>query len=765
MFVKEARSARRMTLKTVLPFLFLLLSSRLFAQSLGVNEADYGLNVRRSIGPIVLDGRLDEAAWDKADTVSNFWQFFPYDTIRAGARTRVRVLFDAEFLYIAAECYQPRRYVVTSLKRDFARGQSDLFEVNIDPFGDKLNGFNFAASPYGVQREGLITNGQEFATDWDNKWYVRVGNAADRYTVEMAIPFKTLRYKQRQTGDGPDVWLINFIRSDIARNEQSAWAPIPLNFTGQALAFSGRLIWEHPPPSPGANVSLIPYGLAETGRDYQSGIPPRRGVNAGFDVKVAVTPSLNLDLTVNPDFAQVEVDQQVTNLSRFELFFPERRQFFLENSDLFGSFGTSVTNPFFSRRIGLVRNPRTGFNERVPILAGLRLSGRLDRNWRVGVLNMQTGRRSLADSVTLPPINYGMLAVQRRISTRSFLSALLVNKDPVGIMPAGAAQPYNRVAGLEYSLASTNNQWRGKAFYHRSFSPDRPAQPYAVGALLFVDKPAVNGRVGVYDIGDNFRADVGYVPRASLLKFHGEVFRVLFPKGRLGRHINRFYLGPNWDFIYGKRQNRLIDWDAGLFGGITMQNQSQLSFVFLRWDYTYLFSPFDPSNTGGVALPANTSYLYFSHRLTYVSNVRKPFFYSFNGRYGQYFNGRITQLHTVLSYRQQPYGVFSLDFTYNGIRLPAPHSQSDLLLIGPKVDLSFTRSLFLTAYVQYNNQINNVNTNIRFQWRYKPVSDLFVVYTDNYFAYETLDDDNRLMRAWQPKNRALVVKFTYWLNL
>ncbi|WP_165840992.1 DUF5916 domain-containing protein [Larkinella punicea] len=749
-------------MKNVFLFLFLLLSRCLVAQPLSVNETDYALTIRRATEPVKLDGQLDEADWQLADSVGNFRQFFPYDTANAESRTVVRVLFDGNFLYVGAVCYQPRRYVVTSLKRDFLRGQSDLFEVNLDPFRDKLNGVNFAVSPYGVQREGLITNGQEFTTDWDNKWYVRVTNDDDRYTVEMAIPFKTLRYKLQ---DGQNVWLINFIRSDITRNEISAWAPIPRNFNGQALAFSGRLVWAEPPPRPGSNVSLIPYTLVETGHDFQSDIPTRQGVNVGFDAKVAVTPSLNLDLTVNPDFAQVEVDQQVTNLSRFELFFPERRQFFLENSDLFGSFGTSVTNPFFSRRIGLARNPRTGFNEQVPILAGVRLSGRLDRNWRIGVLNTQTGRRSLSDTLTLLPVNYGMLAVQRRISTRSFVSAMLVNKDPVGTVPAGADQSYNRVAGLEYSLASANNQWRGKAFYHRSFSPDRLAQPYAMGALLFVDKPAVNGRIGVYDIGDNFRADVGYAPRTSLMKFHGETFRVIFPKGRLSRHINRFYLGPNWDFIYGKRQNRLIDWDAGLFGGITLQNQSQLTFAFLRWDYTYLFSPFDPSNTGGATLPANTSYLYFSHRLSFVSNVRKPFFFSFNGRYGQYFNGRITQLHTILSYRQQPYGIFSLDFTYNGIRLPAPYSQSDLLLIGPKVDLSFTRSVFLTAYAQYNNQINNVNTNIRFQWRYKPVSDLFVVYTDNYFAYEALDSKNRLMQAWQPKNRALVVKLTYWLNL
>lgn len=734
------------------------------AQPLGVNETNYTLTVRQATGAILLDGQLDEADWQRADSVDNFRQFFPFDSSEAGARTTVRVLFDKDFLYVGAICYQPRRYVITSLKRDFPPGQSDLFSVNLDPFRDKLNGFNFAVSPYGVQREGLITNGQEFTTNWDNKWYVRVTNVDDRYVVEMAIPFKTLRYRLQ---DGSNTWLINFVRSDITRNELSAWAPIPRNFNGQALAFSGRLVWDDTPPRPGANVSLIPYALAETGRDYQSDVPARQGLNAGFDAKVAVTPALNLDLTVNPDFAQVEVDQQVANLSRFELFFPEKRQFFLENSDLFGSFGFSSINPFFSRRIGLYRNPRTGFNERVPIVAGARLSGRIDRNWRIGLLSMQTAAQTFSDSVGLPSVNYGMLALQRRVSTRSFVSFMVVNRQPTG-NNAGTVSA-NRVAGLEYQLASANNQWQGKAFYHRML-PDgttdvREPGRYAWGVNLEYDSPLLNARTTTSDVGDSFRAEVGYVPRQSLLRSSGEANRFFFPKGRLGRLINRFYLGPDWDFLYGKVQGRLVDWDAGFFGGITLQNQSQINFALLRWDYTYLFSAFDPTNTGGVPLPAGTSYLYFGNRLSYVSNVRKPFYFQFSSRVGQYFNGRITQFQSTWSYRYQPYGIFSLDFTYNGIRLPAPYSQSDLLLIGPKIDLSFTRSVFLTAYAQYNNQINNVNTNIRFQWRYKPVSDLFIVYTDNYFAYEALDAKNRLMQAWQPKNRALVVKLTYWLNL
>jgi hypothetical protein len=725
------------------------------------NEDNYQVAIKKAKGTIQLDGKLDESDWQNAMLIKDFWQGFPSDTARSSVKTEVKVVFDDNFLYIGAICFQDKKYVVSYLKRDFQKGTSDLFGVNIDTFKDKLNGFNFSVSPMGVQREGLITNGQDFTTDWDNKWYSKVRNEETFWVVEMAIPFKTLRYKYQE---GQNEWLINFLRSDISKNELSNWTPIPRNFTGTSLAFSGKLIWNDAPPKPGVNISIIPYGLTELSKDYLSQKNSANNLNAGFDAKFAITPSLNLDLTVNPDFAQVEVDQQVTNLSRFELLFPERRQFFLENSDLFSSFGATTINPFFSRRIGLSRNPKTGFNEKIPILGGIRLSGRLDKNWRIGILNMLTARRNFDENSNLSSTNFGMFALQRRIAKRSFISMMLVNKEPINVQKGDISSDYNRVAGFEYRYASADNQWLMKTFYHRSFTPQKLAQQYAWGVNLEYDRPNFNGRTTTSDIGNNHTLEMGYLPRKSILRSSGEANFVFFPKGQWSKVINRFYFGPDWDFLYGKIQGRFVDWDTGLFGGIKFQNQSELNFALLRWDYTYLFLPFDPTNTGGKQLPANTKYLYFSNRLSFTSNVRKPLSYLFTSRFGNYFNGKIVQFQSSWSYRRQPYGIFSLDFTYNGIRLPKPYNQSDLFLIGPKIDISFTDKIFLKVILQYNNQINNINTNIRFQWRYKPVSDLFIVYTDNYYAYEGYNE-NVPVYSFQPKNRALVMKLNYWLNL
>lgn len=742
---------------------FLLFATQVFAQQLGVNEEKYHIHIKRATSKITIDGHLDEDAWKDLEQATGFWQFFPYDSSQAKLQTQAMVAFDDNFIYVAAICKQKRStYVVSSLKRDFGRGSSDIFGVNFDPFKDKLNGFSFAVSPLGVQREGLISNGNELNIDWDNKWYSAVSNDDDYFYVEIAIPFKTLRYRRREQNNE---WHVNFFRNSLRQNESSSWTPIPRNFSPSALAFAGKLIWDEPPPQPGANVSIIPYSLVKSTRDLLNNESAKNSINFGGDAKVAVTPSLNLDITVNPDFAQVEVDQQQTNLSRFELFFPERRQFFLENNDLFGSFGTPSINPFFSRRIGLFRNPQTTLYQKTPILGGVRLSGRLDKNWRIGFLDMQTARTQFSDTIALPSTNYSMIAVQRRVFTRSSISAVMVNKDPFGIKKGDVSATYNRVAGLEYRLASKNNQLQGKLFYHRSFTPDQVKETYAFGGFLGYDRPTFNGNLFFSNIGDNFQVDVGYLPRKSLLRTGGQGNLVFYPKsGLLKRYINRFSFGPDWDFLYGKIQGRLVDWDAGIFGSITLQNQSQIDLMFWRYDYTYLYSAFDPTNTGGKVLPINTSYLYRTSRVTFTSNLRHPLFYTSNARFGQYFNGNIFQLQSTWSYRWQPYGIFSLDFNYTRIRLPQPYNNSDLLLIGPKFDFSFSRKLFLTTYIQYNNQINNINSNIRLQWRYRPVSDLYVVYTDNYFAYNNTED-NRNFSALQLKNRALVVKWTYWLNL
>src|SRR5947209_8214771 len=236
---------------------------------------------------------------------------------------------------------------------------------------------------------------------WDHKWKSVVRHFSDRWVLEISIPFKTLRYKKNSA-----YWGINFSRNDLKTTEKSSWAPVPRQFPTASLAYTGTLVWDQPPPSYGPNISIIPYVLAGVNNDYESGKLKDFKREIGGDAKISVTSSLNLDLTVNPDFSQVDVDKQVANLSRYELFFPEKRQFFLENGDQFNNFGYPAIRPFFSRRIGLG----------VPIEFGARLSGKLDKNWRIGAMDIQTNNVS---EIALPEQNFSVLALQRKIFTRS----------------------------------------------------------------------------------------------------------------------------------------------------------------------------------------------------------------------------------------------------------------------------------------------------------------------------------------------------------
>ncbi len=746
----------------------LLLVQNVYSQA-PIPAEKHQLSIRKAKELIRLDGSLDEPAWQSAQVAKDFFQNFPADTSLGNLKSEIRLTFDQNFLYIGAVLYQSQAdYITTSLKRDFQSGTSDVFAVNIDPFSDKLNGFHFAVSPFNVQREGLIDNGANLTTDWDNKWYSEIQNHTDHWVVEIAIPFKTLRYRQTS---GQNAWRINFVRFGLKQNEASTWAPVPRAFLPVNLAFTGALIWEDAPPQPGANVSVIPYIIGRTEKDFEFKIPTENKLNIGGDAKIAITPSLNLDLTLNPDFSQVDVDRQITNLSRFELFFPERRQFFLENEDLFGRFGFPDARPFFSRRVGLangsIRKVTTEGdtvsvtrNLNVPIKAGMRLSGKLDKNWRIGLLNMQTGQVS---ALNQGPANYTTAVVQRKMFERSAVSAIFVNKENFSVDDqekirhnAGA---YNRVAGLEYNLFSKDNKWEGEFYYHRSFSGKQKnddAQSAAAFLGYFTQKWNVFS--GMQYVGRDYRAEVGFVPRAGQFSMFNSTKYNIYPKKESwAKKVNVSGFNFENNVTYNAPGYNLTDRSHQLGYFMEFPGNSSLE-VQVGQDYTYLFFPFDPTNSGGETLPEGAEFTYHTANLSYTSDFRKPFSYEINVGTGQYFNGNIFRINGELVYRLQPYGVFALTYAYNDIHLPTPYNSASFWLIGPRTELSFSRSLFFSTFLQYNTQVNNVNINSRLQWRFRPVSDLFLVYTDNYFT-------DQFFQGPLVKNRALVLKMTYWLNL
>ncbi len=701
--------------------------------------------------PIVLDAVLDEPIWQDAEGWNGeFMQYFPFDTSQAVVQTRVKVAFDDNNLYLAAVMMNrgERDYVSTSLRRDYRGEQNDGVTFVFDTFNDKTNAFQFGVNPYGVQREGLLANGGVRGSDlslaWDNKWYAKAAILEDRWVVEAIIPLSTLRFK-----DGGQNWNVNFYRIDSDTGERSTWSPIPRNLSIISLAFSRKLIFEEPIKKTSSNISIIPYIAGSTSQNSIEGTSENFKPAFGADAKIGIGPALNLDLTVNPDFSQVEVDEQVTNLDRFEIFFPERRQFFLENADLFASFGHPLARPFFSRRIGVARDESTGQNVQNPILYGARLSGKVTDDWRVGLMNMQTANDEEAGIVGN---NYSVVAVQRKVFARSNIGFIFVDRETLAPEESGSLfdpDESNRLLGLEYNLASGNGKWTGKAFYHRTFEPDAGESPRTFNAFVIYDDLNWRWSASYLDVGEGYNPEVGFVPRTNYKRLNPDIGYSFFPKSKL---INRH--GPTAEFeLFFNEELGTTDRDLNIGYEVRFQSLARLSFS-KNFGYIYLFRDFDPTRTGGEPLPEGSDYYNNRWEVSFQSDPRKAFNLELNSEWGEYFTGRITSIRSQLGWRIGYTANISMNFSYNRIRLPEPQNDADLFLVGPRIDLTFTKSLFWTTFIQYNNQIDNININTRLQWRFAPVSDFFLVYTDNYFP-----------DTFNSKQRSLVVKLNYWLNL
>lgn len=714
---------------------------------LGQIDADLTLKLKKTKEKIVLDGNLDEAAWrNSGDPADGFWQYFPNDTTLAQPRTEIFMTYDDKYLYMAAKCYsEGTDYVTPSLRRDFQAGGNDNITFLLDPYKDKSNAFVFGMNPFGVKREALISNGgnnprNDWNGAWDNKWE-GVSAIHDGYwSCEIAVPFSTLRFKA-----GEKEWYFNSYRFDTQSNTLSTWQHIPRNQIIMTLGHMGTMKWDHPLPKNGTNISIIPYLSAGRSRDIEDANPSQT-FGYGGDAKINVTSGLNLDLTILPDFSQVEVDRQVINLDRFELFFPERRQFFLENQDLFGSFGDRRINPFFSRRIGTGYDPIKDERVETPIQYGARVSGKLDNNWRIGLLNMQTQREG-----GVPGTNFTVAAVQRKVFDRSSVGFILVNKETkleTGL-DSTEFSSYNRVLGLDYNLFSKDNVWSGKFFYHHALTPNDKGSG-AHGVRLQYNRRHFRANWEHAYVAEDYNAEAGFVPRTNYIRLKANARAIIYPKqGIFANH------GPGLKGdLYIQPGFGISDYELSLYWR-ARYNDNGDAFVALKHQYVYLFELFDPSNTDAFPLPANRDFFYTYVEADYNSDKRQVFSYNLTATGGQFYNGQRVGLRGNLNYRIQPFAQIGLSFNWNSIVLPEPYADANLFLVGPRFDFTFTKKIFFTTFLQYNNQIDNFNINARFQWRFAPVSDLFIVYTNN---FDTAAN-------WQYTNRALVLKVNYWLNL
>lgn len=698
-----------------------------------------------------IDGILDESIWKTTESINNFQQFFPSDSILASQQTDIKIVYDNTTLYVGITVQaKGNDWVIPSLKRDFSAGGNDNISLLFDTFNDGSNAFLFGINPYGVRREALISGGGQsssgFTTSWDVKWKGEAQLGDKSYTAELAIPLTSFKFKEGETK-----WRFQSYRFDQQTNEESVWYKIPQNQVIYNLAFMGDMYFEKPLGRSRTPLAIIPYLNTISEKDFDTN-KGNTNLKVGGDAKVAIGNGMNLDVTINPDFSNVEVDNIVTNLTRFEIGLPEKRQFFIDNSDLFGSFGgASDANPFFSRRIGIAKDTANNSVEN-RILGGVRLSGKLNSDWRLGVLSIQTAEDEKNE---IASNNNTMLAIQKKVFARSNIGAFFINRETFNNPEfLEEEDTYNRVVGIDYNLASEDNVWLGKAYVHKSFQPNDNLGNLSTGAFLARNTRRFNVFSDWVYIDEDFSSDLGFVRRTDIVKGATQAQVVFWPKNS---KINNLSIAlfpvltwrPNLDF-------QKTDQTISLSADISMQNKSSFGI-----DYTNVFTfltaddnNFDPTGNQGLPLPNLLGYNYNAVNFSYDSNNALVFAYDLETTIGRFYNGNRFSFEAELALRIQPKALISFQVNYDKISLPKPYSSADLWLISPKVDITFSKSIFWSTLIQYSNQNDNLGVNSRLQWRFAPLSDLFLVYNDNYYVNQ-----------FEPKYRSINLKFTYWLNI
>lgn len=731
--------------------LFLLLvSNSLVAQKVTEFQLQFQTSINPTTVPIKIDGILDEAVWANSQVANHFKKKYPNDIGDASRQTEVRYTYDDKNLYFAFKVYDSGASITQSLKRDIGHDGNDGIGIVLDPLNLKSNGFYFVLSALNVQSEDQLNNSMDRGPgwSWDTKWFSATKNYGDYWIGEIMIPFKSIRYDPSQKK-----WGINFLRVDAKNNEYSAWTKVPVNFRSYDLGYTGILNWNGDIPKTSTNINLQPYVTGDANEDIENSKTLSAKGNAGFDAKIALNSSLNLDLTVNPDFSQVEVDQQVTNLTRFNIFLPERRNFFMENSDLFSNFGIPPIRPFYSRTIGLDKE-----GNKIPILFGARLSGNLAPGTRIGAMNMQTGRQG-----NYSPENFTAFTLQKSVLKRSMIKGYFLNRENFISVEEEKLNPldrYGRNAGLTFDFSNPSGSFTTWSSYNQSMKPGIHDLNSYFDLGVSYDTRKYGMVIDVTNIGKNYYTDMGYVQRINNYDalrdttirvgfkhiFSELSYKIIPTEGKIGRLEFQIqnYTALNTD-------NTLNENELTVGFESNLKNTSSIQMELTNSDVQLLYPI---SITGGTPLPAakyNFSGLQFSYR----SDFRKLFSWFTQLSFGEFYNGHVQSYSGGIILRKQPNLNVSIRGEFNKIELPQSYGNANLFLISPRIEYNFNTQLFWTTFLQYNTQANNFNINSRLQYRYRPMSDFFLVYTDNYFTDP----------LFKNKNRALIFKFSYWFNL
>ncbi len=696
--------------------------------------------------PIKLDGVLDDDAWQHAEVAGSFTQIEPGTGQPATEATDVRVAYDANFVYIGAYLHdrEPNKLIINDIKKDFFEVDQDDFEVILDTYRDRHNGYMFVTNAAGAKADRQVTGeGREINGSWDAVWNVKSRVVSDGWIVEMAIPFRAIRFDPA----GPGTWGINFARRIRRKNEIDSWAPIPRAFNVMRLSLAGDLEGIHPEDTP-RDTRLKPYVLGKTVREI--GVSPYTTTGAaGVDLKSALGRSLTLDITVNPDFAQVEADEQQVNLSQFSLFFPEKREFFLENSGAFYVGDAPRSNQvsptltpdedlllFYSRRVGL-----TAAGRPMPIPAGARLSGTLG-GFGVGALVMRTDP---TDSI--PGSTYSTLRLKRNLAPGTDVGAFYLGRDGVG-QNAGS----NHVYGVDENIRFFGKvDWN--SFLAKSETPGKTNGQYAWRTSINYEAQFIHAKVAAMELGEGFQDDLGYYRRTDVRKYFldfGLRPRPAWWQAMGGRELHPHVVWNYYNDVAGTTIGKYLHNGQTLFFADGAYTELSANIYYGLITDSLRLNRGDP--TAQQIAPGG--YQWTQWQWIYTSNSSRPLSYSFTAITGGLWSGTQKTLDASATYRPDYHFRVTASVAHTSAKLDRPNQKFDATVWTGRATYSFTSTMFLDALTQYNAEVKQFNANIRFNVIHHPLSDLFIVYNEQRFT----TPDAPLV------GRSLVVKVTQMLS-
>lgn len=682
---------------------------------------------------IEIDGHLNEEDWERAQVIDDFTQQFPDEGQPTTERTEVRMLYDMEKLYIGFECSdsQPEKIVANEMRRDGRLWQNDNVYIMLDTYGDKRQCFFFRTNALGALSDTAVTDGGENLNgSWDCIWEAAGQQHNKGWTVEIAIPFNQLRFKKKDSM----VWGVNFGRNIARLNQTTQWIQVPRSESWPGTyhpTYQGKLIGLEGIASP-SYFDIKPYllgGLARNLNDAKWQQTAERDL--GLDMKYGVTSNLTLDLTLNTDFAQVEADQEEVNLTRFSLFFPERREFFLEGSGLFafgagiGDFGPPPLSVFYSRSIGIEDE------KQVRLLGGGKLTGKVGA-YSVGALNMTT-----AASEESPVTNFSVLRMQRDILSDSSVGFILTNRQSdVG--------DYHRNGGVDMFFRP-HDQWRMRAMSVGSWSPDPEERDLAWYLSNDWRNDSFHVNASYLDIGPQFTSKMGFMRRRDI--------RSLMLDADYEVQISRYQIRDVGTSFSGSylldHDNTPIGWDVGIGGNMVRDSDDGFSIDFRR-----AFDRVDESfSIGDAEIPVG-DYEMNQVSLRFFTESSRPFAIFGRADYGDYFHGNRVGFNIDSQWRVTYQFALETRYQRNWIQLP----EIDLLttnVVGARISYALNTRFFTKLYTQWNDSAERASANFLLNYIYRPGSDFYLVYDQ---GWDTSD-------GFHGHEWTVLSKFTYLFSL